>query len=240
MGSQKIYTEKEATEILKRASTLEEPSDYQPGISHDELVRMAEEMGIDRASLERVLRNQPPETRSAFSSLFRETYEHVVEGELDPNDLDLLVEALNGKNLNAQQPLRQVGRTLQGNTMVGPGQYNINVSSRNGRTRIQAQTTNILGIVLGAELGIFTMVGALAALNTTGNPVFGAVAAAGLAAGYGFFHWMGQSGSRKGREAFERLCRAVEENAKRDSLGSRLVTATQEDAEAAQTESHKT
>ena len=49
-GPKRTYTQEEVTEILKRA--LRQQSLQGERLSHDELVQMADEIGIDRASLE--------------------------------------------------------------------------------------------------------------------------------------------------------------------------------------------
>src|SRR5580765_5185484 len=48
--SKRTYTQQEVTEILKRA--MKQQSLQKQGLSHEELVEMANEVGIDRAAVE--------------------------------------------------------------------------------------------------------------------------------------------------------------------------------------------
>lgn len=138
----RFFSEKEAAEILQRAAKLQEESGtgtpYSPGVSLDELRRIAVEAGIDPEVLEKAV--STPLTEKQKESLLQITreYERVVEGELDPDNYDVIYEVLKRPG---RQYAQQVGRTLQIRAIAAGTQVFINITSKNGRTKINVRPT---------------------------------------------------------------------------------------------------
>jgi hypothetical protein len=125
----RVYSEQEASEILQKAAKLQEAQivgpDYTPGVTLDELRRIAEEAGIDPKVLDQALADgsQPIEKAKWPFEI-----ERVLDGELAPDDFDLIQTAIGAGT--------QVGRTLNATVWTGTGMTSVMVSSRNGRTRL--------------------------------------------------------------------------------------------------------
>lgn len=200
MERKHTYSEKEAAELLQRAARLQESvaeRDYTPGVSFEELQRIAHEAGIDPKYLDQAVQVQSSEPKQAFFGMVEE-YDKVIEGELDPDDFDAILEVF-GVGMKRQQ-MRQVGRSLIGQTTAGLSMVHLEVSSRNGRTRIRGKSTpfiayfatlhwmGILGIILGASTGESS--GAVAGM---------AVGLTLLIAGLLSFYLLGKASTRSAR-----------------------------------------
>lgn len=134
-STKRVFSEQEASEILQKAAKMQEdqghgPS-YTPGITVEELQRIAAEAGIDPAVLESAMKSdkeRKPDTRLTFEM------ERVLQGELDPSEFDVILEALGPTH--RRQGVTQVGRTVSGTIWTGAGHTTVSVNSRNGRTRL--------------------------------------------------------------------------------------------------------
>lgn len=104
---------------------------YTPGITVEELQRIAAEAGIDPAVLDAAMKSD--KDKKADTKLTFEM-ERVLQGELDPSEFDVILEALGPTH--RRQGVTQVGRTVSGTVWTGAGHTNISVNSRNGRTRL--------------------------------------------------------------------------------------------------------
>lgn len=105
--------------------------DYTPGITFDELQRIATEAGIDPKVLEQAL-NEGSTPKEKAKWPFE--IERVLHGELAADDFDVVLEALGPAH--RRYPVTQVGRTLSGTVWTGTGMTTVQVSSRSGRTRL--------------------------------------------------------------------------------------------------------
>lgn len=208
----RTYSEQEAAELLQRAAKLQESSSersYTPGVSIEELERIALEAGIDPKFLELAIGNDVAPPKSQFLGMVEEL-DRVVEGELDPGDFDEVLAVL-GPGMKRQQ-MRQVGRSLMGATTVGSSMVHVEVTSRNGRTRIRTRSTpfiayfatlhwmGILGIILGAQLG-----------ESRGWLMGTVVGTVLLAMGFVSFTMLGRLGVAKSRELVDKLEDRVKE-----------------------------
>lgn len=157
MADRKIYSEKEATDIILKAAKLQEDcpdedesESYVPGLTEDELKRMAKELGVEEKYVLRAL-----ESRGSYKSNLTEKkalgvvwgteIERVIDGELPPENFDVVLEELaTSQNFNNHrgyyQPV-QVGRSLTGPIMRGMAMGRMQLSSRNGRTRLSVKTS---------------------------------------------------------------------------------------------------
>lgn len=135
----RVYSEQEASEILQKAAKMQETQgggpDYTPGITFSELQRIATEAGIDPKILEQAL-NEGSTTVEKSKWPFE--IERVVDGELAADDFDVVLEAMGPAH--RRQAITQVGRTLSGNIWTGTGMTALQVSSRNGRTRLSMKS----------------------------------------------------------------------------------------------------
>lgn len=135
----RVYSEQEASEILQKAAKLQEAKgagpDYTPGITLDELQRIAIEAGIDPKILDEALKEEPT---TKEKSKYPFEIERVLDGELAADDFDVVLEAMGPAH--RRQAITQVGRTLSGNIWTGTGMTALQVSSRNGRTRLSMKS----------------------------------------------------------------------------------------------------
>ncbi len=134
-----VFSEREASEIILRASKLQEEEQiaYTPGVTREELVRMAAELGVDPNVLERAITEQDQRREKRPFSLIREE-ERVVEGEIDPGDFDLVLEQMKTRR-SRRHPAVQIGKTLRAQAVSGGSLQNVEVTSRKGRTRISVK-----------------------------------------------------------------------------------------------------
>ncbi len=136
---QPVFSEKEVSEIMQRAAKLQEQEQtaYTPGVTQEELVRMAGELGVDASVLERAIAEQTQRKEKRPFNFVREE-ERVVEGEIDPNDFDLILENVKTRR-SRRNPAVQIGKTLRAQAISGGSLQNVEVTSRKGRTRISVK-----------------------------------------------------------------------------------------------------
>ncbi|HRF59250.1 MAG TPA: hypothetical protein PLH94_04970 [Fimbriimonadaceae bacterium] len=136
----KLYSEAEVSKIIQRAVELQEAgtdaTSYTPGVTTEELQKMAEELGVDPRYLEEAMREQIDGASSQERKGAEE--ERVVEGEVSPEDFDILLQSMRTVSMK-NNPTAQIGRTLQTNAFAGGGMHKVEITSRNGRTRIKAK-----------------------------------------------------------------------------------------------------
>ncbi|MBX3097587.1 MAG: hypothetical protein KF812_12065 [Fimbriimonadaceae bacterium] len=183
----RVFSEEQAAEILQRAARLQEAENsgtpYTPGITEAELARIATEAGIDSAFLNQALAGMSePEQKERLLKFVNEAV-RVVEGELDPEDFDLIVDGLPTTSHNKMgRNLTQIGRQVSGTVWVKQSNANLEVKSRNGRTRISVKTNPffpLFGTLYPAFIG---SVMAIAIASENNVPWVGAAIAAGLIA----------------------------------------------------------
>ncbi len=150
MGQNRVFSEQEVAEIMRRAVALqesakEEGSAYRPGVTQGELERAAREMGVDPLILEQAIREKLSGKPSKPFGILPEE-QRVVEGELDPNDFDIILSEIRTRR-RGRNPITQVGRSLQGQAFTGSGLANLEVTSRNGRTRINLKPFPVMELL---------------------------------------------------------------------------------------------
>lgn len=146
----RVYSEQEVAELMKRAVALQEGSKestnaYRPGVTREELVRAAEEMGVEPRFLEQAISEKLLGNTPRGHPVFQEE-QRVVEGELDPADFDIILGAIRTAS-SRRHPVTQVGRTLSARAMTGSGIARLEVTSRNGRTRINVKPFPVLEVI---------------------------------------------------------------------------------------------
>jgi hypothetical protein len=175
----RVFSEQETSEVLQRAARLQESSSegaYTPGVTRDELERIAVEAGIDPKFIEKALVDIDQNTPKKGWLNLSEEYERVVEGEVDPNDFDEILRDLKPAGRGGMRGANQVGRTVSMQTFYDGAMCYVEMTSRNGRTRVKVRSVPfmayfmslhpalLLGLAISISLG--KTVGALAGLFT--------------------------------------------------------------------------
>lgn len=166
--SNPVFSEQQVQEILKRAVQLHEDSQsttYTAGITLEELNRIAEELGVSPTYLEQAIRESKVPEVKAKISLVKE-FEEVVDGEIDPDNFDVLTPLF--RTVHSQNAPRQVGRSLQAQSWSGIGYASVDVTSRNGRTKIRARSLPLGPFLLGAYPAFIAAIVTTAALGKSG------------------------------------------------------------------------
>lgn len=189
-GKKKLFSEKEATDIMLRAAQLqeEEPEGtdddtYIPGLTIEELKRMAKELGVEEKYLEKALAGEKTieseeKEKKFLGVIWSKEFETVIDGELPPENFDVVTDELppnsrkgggHGNSYGYGIPT-QVGRSLQAGVNAGMVSGTLKMTSRKGRTRLNiksnafvpfmalgypfAMMALIFGVVLPSENGM--------------------------------------------------------------------------------------
>jgi len=184
MPPERVFSEQEATKIIQRAVELTEQSSsqsYKAGVTRAELERIAAEVGVSADALARAISDagQSPKVERSLLGLSRE-FERVVEGELDPSQYDVVIEGLKPLANAGQPAAAQVGRTLSMSAWTGVGQAKIELTSRNGRTRVKVRSNPLFQFLMTIHPALMGSFVALGALGEKGMIWVGAAIAAGL------------------------------------------------------------
>ncbi|MCH7903366.1 MAG: hypothetical protein IH944_02235 [Armatimonadetes bacterium] len=214
MSKNRVFSEQEASEIMQRAVRLQESSStgegYTPGVTMDELVRIAEEAGIDPKFLERAASGVDTEEKSTQGVFnLSEEFERVVEGEIDPEDFDQILHLV---RRSGKGGMSQVGRTLTGMGYVGVHVVHVDVESRKGRTRIKVRSSPLTAYFIalhGPLIGSFL---ALMFNIDAGRPWLGFAIAVGLMTiGGSVFKSLINAGKRAAKKLTGQIVEVVEE-----------------------------
>lgn len=241
--SQKYFSEKEAADLVVRAAKLQEKSgggDYTPGISYDELAKMAAEAGIDPSFLSQAMDGGPvgDEDKPARSFLgipLSQEFERVVDFELPPENFDVVSEMFTPRAIGhgphgtrMTNVGQQVGRSLMMQVNQWPAFGQLKLTSRNGRTRITTKATAFLAYFAGLHLPLILSIVLLAMMSPgekrpplepwVALSISGALWAMGLSA----FTWISKAGHKKMRELTDQIAERVQEEGEtlRANLGS--------------------
>ena len=213
MSKHKLFSEQEAGEILQRAVRLQEESksgDYTPGVTEEELRKIAKEAGIDQSCIDRAIAGLDTEEKSTVG-LFNmtEEFERVVDGEMDPEDFDTIS---NMVKRNGRVGLMQVGRTLSGQGMTGVHMVYVNVESRKGRTKLKVKYLPLSAYFIGMHMPIILSFILFANFLESGRVGTGLLAAGGLLGlGWLVFRSLVKSGRRAARALTKRITERIEE-----------------------------
>jgi hypothetical protein len=225
-ANKRVFSEQETSQILQRAAKLQEAStvgDYTPGVTRDELERIAAEAGIDPKYVSKALDDiNTEEPKKGWLNLSEE-YERVIEGEVDPDDYDEIFRDL--RSSNNRMGFQQIGRSAMMQTFYKGAMCQVEVTSRHGRTRVRVKSIPlaayffslhpalILGIITWANLGTkgYMLLGTL---------IFMAMMILGIAGFAGFV----KKGHKSAAKLIDVLESRVEEYA--DQTRSNLAKAT--------------
>jgi hypothetical protein len=235
MATEPVFSEQEATKIIQRAVELTEEANsprYKPGITREELERIASEVGVSADTLAKAISEagQSQPSKGLFG-LTRE-YERVVDGELDPSQYDIVIEGLRPLANAGQPAVAQVGRTLSMSTWTGVSQAKVDLTSRNGRTRIKVKSNAFFQALLTLHPALMTGLIAAGALGERGLGWLGAAIAAGaIAIGTTLFGFLTKKGHQKAEvladDLRERIARTVAEQSMVDHQPAEAAQITQ-------------
>lgn len=233
MTGQEVFSEQEVVAIIRKAVEVMESHkspDYQAGVTREELARIAGEVGVTPEALAlaiRQVREGAIQKTPGLLGLAHE-FEKVLDGEIDPSDFDIILEQLRQVRSRHSSGANQVGRTLHVAAWTGGGVANVNVTSRNGRTRLNVRSTAFFPFMVSLYPAlVFAMVGAGMA-----GEAFGALAGIGMAVAASLVGLLGfrglvRKGHREAEKVTERLTGALREHLARATV----ATATDEQEE---------
>lgn len=247
--NKRYFSEKEAADLVVRAAKLQEKAGgeaYTPGISFDELEKMAAEAGIDPAFLNQAMAGVPSGEEEAKTFLgipLSTEFERVVDFELPPENFDVITEVLPpriaGHGPRGQRQLNvgtQVGRTVQMQVSSGTAYGTLKMTSRNGRTRISSKQTMFLPFMAGLYPGMMIAFVSLMMLvdgetsSRASAAVNVSIAILALLLGGLVFTWLSKAGQAKMRAVTDQIAERVAEEGEilRKNLGSASVGAVEE------------
>ncbi len=240
MGSKNVFSEQEVAEILRNAIAIEEQGlvdhAYKPGVTLEELQRVADEIGVSPKALEMALNLEgSPAAQKKRVLTFKESFERVVQGELDPRDFDVILSHLKLMQTNQSSGVTQVGRTLTAQSWTGAGQANVKVSARHGRTKIEV-TSSPLVAIMGA-LYPATLVGIATGVGVgSANPIAGILTAlAFIGSGAWGCRALLNANHRRSAELADKLQESVEEHLNETDQNLALRASAEQEASKTET-----
>lgn len=183
MPEQRVFSEQEVAQILRRAVELTEDEvakGYKPGITEDELERIAGEVGVDPAALRRAILEAGEHKHIKGPLSLTEEFERVVEGELDPSQFDVIAEGIKPLSNAGQPHMTQVGRTLQLSAWTGVSQARVTVTSRNGRTKLHVKSNALFQGLMTLHPAFIASLITVASLSERGMGWLGAAIGIGV------------------------------------------------------------
>lgn len=204
MSDQRVFSEQEVMQIMRRAVELTEAgtaSTYTPGITLTELERIAEEVGVAPDALRRaIIEGASPESKKGPLHLTEE-FERVVEGEIDPTQFDILLEGIRPFARAGSSGVSQVGRSVSISHWTGVNQAKINVTSRNGRTRLKVKSNSLFPGLMALYPGFVASLLTVASMAERGMGWLGAAIGAGIMLlATGVFRLLTKSGHRRAEQ----------------------------------------
>lgn len=163
MDDKRIFSEQEAADLIVQAAKLQESdgdgATYSAGVSWAELQRMAGDVGVDPEYLRRALAGGKPgssnvakKPRQFLGMPLSEEFERVVDAEIAPENFDVIAgefynPGYGGGTAGSGGYMGPsiIGRMIKGQFYEGLLYGTMEVSSRHGRTRIKAKTSNAVG-----------------------------------------------------------------------------------------------
>lgn len=228
-----IYSESEISQILQTAAKLQEQetaSGYAPGVTFDELQRIAAECGISEEALRMALVQPEQKSEESFLNLV-ETQERVFDGELDFDRLDEIVDAL-GPNVKLQFS-QQLGRSMRARVTSGTVFGDMELSSRNGRTKLRFRQTPFVAYFAGLHGPLILSFVVGANMIARGLVWPGLIALIGLLTIGGFvFRMLAEGGKKKARKLMDVVSTAIQNcinaDVRQNLKGARAVEPVEE------------
>jgi hypothetical protein len=214
----RVFSEQEAAAIIRRAAEITEAAgahDYMAGVTATELERIAAEVGISPQALAQALSEASTEKYGRKGPFhLTEEFERVVDGEVDPDQYDLIVEGLKIMNNRGAQQVAQVGRSLTMTTWTGVGQAHVEVSSRKGRTRLKVKSNALIQGLMTLHPAFMASLITIGAMSEQGMGWLAAGIAAGIMTVGGLaFRALTKLGHRRAEELADTLEARIAEHA---------------------------
>jgi hypothetical protein len=233
----RVFSEQEVTAVVRRAVELQESASkesYQPGVTPDELTRIAGELGIEPKYLQQAIAEANSLESKKGPLNLTEEFERVVDTELSPDDYDVLLKYLKPTH---RHTIAQVGKTLSGRTWTGCSFANVEVTAKKGRTRVNVKSNPLFAWLVTlhpATIATFIILGAMGDAGLLW-PAIGICSIIWLIAGFAFKTLLAK-GHKAAKRLTDNLANAVAETAPdlRQNLAN-APAATQSDSETVQT-----
>lgn len=226
----RVYSEQEASEIVKRAAELAESkaqNTYKSGITRAELERIAGEMGVPIEALHQAIRESetPAPAKKGIFNL-NPKIETVVDFEANEDDYATILDRVNPMR---RQAVVLTQKRLEVVTTTGLMQTRITAQSRNGRTRIALEGKAWVAFMATAyPLFIFALTTSPHLMRV--NPLAGILLAVGLMtlgllAFWAAVQWSHRKFQEFAAEVRSRLEQSHEEsNSLRENLSAPVTT----------------
>jgi len=236
MENERTYSDQQVKDILMKAVDLQqqgalEGSSDPNGLTREQLLKMAAELGIDakyvESAIDQARVSQGEDKSISFLGIpLARTHKAVVDGELDPERFDVVVPELGATGIKGVGS-SQVGRSLTARVQKGMAFGPLSVVSRDGKTRIEARHMAFMGFMLGLYPSIiFALVGGLN-LAKHANPMIAlGFAAALLVAGSGAFAIMAKKADEAMRALVGRVAGVVADETKAQGVRENLARST--------------
>lgn len=217
----KVFSEREVAAVVRRAVELQEAASaetYQPGVTAAELERVAQELGIDPAHLQRAIKEaEGAQDRSGLLHLTQE-FDRVVDAQLEPEEFDVLLQHLKP---SGHRGFQQLGRSVSGQTWTGCSLASFEVRSAKGRTRIKVRSNPFFAWMVSIHPVLFASFVLLPVLGNTGRLGLALTILIPLWILTGFvFKALVEAGHRASRRLVENLVGDVAEHGLRERLES--------------------
>lgn len=225
MPEERIFSEQEVTDIIRRAVEISERGSnpvYQPGVTRAELEHIAAEVGVSVEALHQAITEAGLRTDKRGWLHLTEEFERVVEGELDPDRFDLVVEDLKSFRNAGQPSMAQIGRRMTMSAWTGVGQAKVDVTSRNGRTTLKVKSNALLQALMTLHPGLIATMITVGAMSEQGlGLVGGAIGVGVMTLSTAAFAWLTKRGHRRAEEIAdnlrERIAAEVKDQARQGS-----------------------
>lgn len=234
MDEKRLFSEKEAAELVQRAVELQENDSegglsYTPGVTWQELQNIAREAGLDPRYLQKALEApDEPEKKPGFLGFTQEQVS-IHDGEIDPEDFDLIFEDV--KPTTGQNAMMsQLGRRAAMNTMTGLAQTNVEVTSRRGRTRLKVRSNSLVAFFITLYPSLIGGIIGMAASFENKLWLLGLVIiAAALGLGWFLFRLFVKKGHKSAEELADKLRGRIEREIEMDKKREGTSVETDED-----------
>jgi hypothetical protein len=161
MDEKRVFSEQEAANLIVAAAKLQESDgegpNYAAGVSWAQMQKMAQDVGVDPEYLRKALAGGSGQSTSNSKKQKRflgmpmsEEFERVVDAEIPPENFDVIAPEFynpgygGGAGQGGFGGPSIIGRMMKGQFYEGMLYGTLEVSSRHGRTRIKAQTSNMV------------------------------------------------------------------------------------------------
>lgn len=232
MPNRRVFSEQEVTDIITRATEISAEGGeeaYIPGVTIEELERIAKEVGVDPRALKQAIDDLRGGTKPRRQGMFIEEYVRVVDGELHTDDFDLVIEGVSLMNGKAGIGTTQIGRSLRATIWTGVSQAFLNIQSRGGRTKIEIKSNPWMQALFTLHPAFMAALITTGAMGERGMGLIGAAIGAGLLIVGGVaFNALRKLGHRRAEEVVDKVKVNIE-NLVEDRLSRPTTVQTQTD-----------